>query len=124
MLVTEAALVAAGVTTGVIFTVLRSAANDRYDTATQAVLAEVGGSDPDGVACSGEMPPVPCADLREAGRDRTRATNIATVGFVAAGVSAAAFGLTYWLWPEATGVSSAHATVVPGGATLSLSGRF
>lgn len=124
VLVTEAALVAAGVTTGVIFTVLRSAANDRYDTATQAVLAEVGGSDPNGVACSGEMAPASCADLRQAGQDRTRAANIATAGFVAAGVSAVAFGLTYWLWPEATVLSSAHASVVPGGATLCFSGRF
>lgn len=124
VLVGEAALVAAGLTTGVVFTVLRSAANDRYDTATQAVLAEVGGSDPNGVACSGEMAPEPCADLAEAGRDRTRAANIAAVGFIAAGVSAAAFGLTYWLWPERSTLSSAHATVVPGGATLVFSGHF
>jgi hypothetical protein len=124
VLVSEATLVVAGLTTGVIFSVLRSAAEDRYNTATQAVLAEVGGSDPDGVACSGELAPPPCADLKQAGQDRTRDANIATASFVAAGVSAAAFGLTYWLWPERTPAASARAVVVPGGAALSLAGRF
>lgn len=126
VLVTEAALAAAGLTTGIVFTVLRSSANDRYETATQAVLADpkVGGSDPDGVACSGEAAPGACADLRQAGQDRTRAATIATTGFVVAGVSAAAFGLTYWLWPESSAAPSARAMVLPGGAALSVSGCF
>ncbi len=124
VLVTEATLVGVGLTTGIIFSVLRSAADDRYDTATQAVLAEVGGSDPDGVACSGDMAPAPCAELQQAGRDRTRNATVSTAGFIAAGVSAAAFGLTYWLWPHDTATASARAVPLPGGAALAISGRF
>lgn len=123
VLVSEATLVAAGVTTGIIFTVLRSAAQDRQRTANQAVLADVG-DDPSGSACSRERPPAPCADLVEAGQDRTRAGNLAAAGFITAGVSAAAFGLTYWLWPESSAPASARASVTPLGVALSLSGRF
>lgn len=123
VLVSEAALAAAGLTTGIIFAVQRSAANDRYDSATRAVLDEVGGSDPHGVACAGQRPPEACAALKAAGQDRARDGNMALASFVTAGVSAAAFGLTYWLWPESS-APSARATVAPGGFALSISGRF
>ncbi|HYP90832.1 MAG TPA: hypothetical protein VEQ59_21845, partial [Polyangiaceae bacterium] len=124
VLLGEATLFAAGLTTGLVFTVVRGGASDRYQSANEAVLADpaVGGADPDGVACAGDNRPDACADLIEAGQDRTRATNYATAGFVTAGVSAAAFGLTYWLWPSAP--ASAHAAVVPGGLSVSVSGRF
>jgi hypothetical protein len=124
VLVTEATLVAAGLTTGIIFTVLRSAANDRYETANQAVLGAVGGADPDGVACGSDNPPAACADLRQAGQDRTRDSNLAAAGFVTAGASAVAFGLTYWLWPDKAAPASARATLTPGGVAFSVSGRF
>jgi hypothetical protein len=124
LLITEATLGAAGLTTGILFMVLRGAADDRYQTANQTVLASVGGSDPRGVACSGEMPPAACAELREAGRDRTRNTTIATAGFITAGASAAAFGLTYWLWPDTSAPSSAGVSIGVAGSTVSLAGRF
>jgi hypothetical protein len=124
VLVSEGTLAAVGITTGIIFTVLRSAASDRYETATQAVLAEVGGSDPDGVACAGTRPPAACSDLRAAEQDRARDASIAVAGFVTAGASAAAFGLTYWLWPESSGALGARAEVTPGGLRLQLRGRF
>jgi hypothetical protein len=44
------------------------------------------------------------------------------VGFVTAGVSAAALGATWWLWPRSAPAAALVAT--PGGAQLSVSGAF
>jgi len=123
VLVGEAALFAAGVSTGIIFSVARGSANDRYETANDAVLAAVHGSDPEGTACAGADRPTACAELQDAGRDRSRAANLAAAGFITAGASAAAFGLTYWLWPEAA-PALPRATALPGGLALSMTGRF
>jgi hypothetical protein len=123
VLVGEAALFAAGVSTGVIFSVARGSANDRYETANDAVLAAVHGSDPQGTACAGADRPTACAELEDAGRDRSHAANLAAAGFITAGASAVAFGLTYWLWPDAA-PSLPRATALPGGLALSMTGRF
>jgi hypothetical protein len=120
----EASLFAAGLGTGIGFSVARSTADERYRKANQAVLDSVMGMDAEGRACSTPRPG--CAELDEArrDRDRTRAYGAyALGGFVAAGVSAAAFGLTYWLWPRE------HAPVVraaaaPGRTEFAISGRF
>lgn len=122
-LVGEATLFAAGLSTGIIFMVARSSATDRYQTANEAVLSAVGGQDPDGVACAGSSPPAACAELYDAGQDRARAGNWATAGFITAGVSAAAFGLTYWLWPDEA-PATAQASVGPRSFALSVTGRF
>jgi hypothetical protein len=122
VLASEATLFAAGLTAGVISTLARGSADDRYQTANEAVLASVGGSDPNGVACGGDSPPSACTELRDAGQARTRAANVATAGFITAGVSAAAFGLTYWLWSEAP--ATATASLRPGAFELLVTGRF
>jgi hypothetical protein len=116
VLVGEAAFFAAALGTGVGFSIAKSAASDRIQTANQQLSGK------DDSACSAAMPPPGCAELSEAVQDRTRDGTIATAGFIAAGVSAAAFGLTYWLWPEAPARLSAGAA--PGGVELSIGGRF
>jgi hypothetical protein len=68
-----------------------------------------------------------CADLSQALDDRQRADNLATAGFAAAAVGAAATVLTWWLWPEP---EKNHASlrvslgVRPSGAGASLLTRF
>ena len=121
VLVGEASLFAAGLATGIGFSVARSAANERYRNANQTVLESVMGMDDEGNACS--TPRLGCAELDQARRDRDRAGAYALGGYVAAGVSAAAFGLTYWLWPrqQAVGVRAAAA---PGRTEFAISGRF
>jgi hypothetical protein len=122
VLIGEASLFAAALGTGIFFSVARSSANERYERANTTVLSQLDeGDDPDR-ACS--RPLEGCTELRDAGEDRTQAGRIAAGGFIAAGVSAAAFGLTYFLWPHAEAPIAVGATTRPGGASLEFSGRF
>ncbi len=121
-LVAEASLFAVGLGTGVGFSVSRSAASERYDDANRKVLSQVGGSDPSGTACS--VPRDGCTQLEQARKDREQAGNIALAGFITAGASAAAFGLTLWLWPHAEPAVHVSAGTGSGPLGLSLSGRF
>jgi hypothetical protein len=122
VLVGEASLFAAALGTGIVFSVARSSADSRYEIANQTVLNQVEGTDADGTACA--MPRPGCAELDQARKDRSRASAFATGGFVAAGVSAAAFGLTYWLWPQREAPAELRAAAGPSGFDLSVSGRF
>jgi hypothetical protein len=122
VLVGEASLFAVGLGTGIVFSVAKSSATDRYDAANREVLASLEGQDPDGTACSTPRPG--CDKLDQAQKDRERAGLFAAGGFIAAGVSAAAFGLTYWLWPRGTAPAQVQASLSPGHAGLSISGSF
>jgi hypothetical protein len=122
VLVGEASLFAAALGTGIVFSVARSSANERYQIANRTVLDSVMGMDEDGRACS--MPRLGCSELDQARRDRDRASAYALGGFVAAGVSAAAFGLTYWLWPREQAPAQVRAAAAPGRAELTISGQF
>jgi hypothetical protein len=122
VLVGEASLFAAALATGIVFTIAHSSATDRYDKANAVVLEQVHGMDPDGKACG--MPRPGCAELEQARQDRARTATFAAGGFVAAGATAAAFGLTFWLWPEHEAPARLQATAAPGGFDLSVSGRF
>jgi len=122
-LVGEASLFAAGLGTGIVFSIAKGNATDRYRKANLLVLMSVpGGRDPDGRACSKPLPG--CAELDQAQKDHDRAAVFAAGGFIAAGVSAAAFGLTYWLWPRGSAPPQVQASVAPGRGGLSVSGRF
>jgi len=120
-LVSEASLFAAGLTSGIVFTIAKSGANDRYQTANERVLSQVGGSDPSGTACA--VPREGCAELENARGERDRDGAIATAGFVTAGVSALAFGLTLGLW-KTRPPAQVHAQVQPNRLAVSVSGAF
>jgi hypothetical protein len=120
VLVGEASLAALGLGAGILFMVSESSANERMDEANRTVLEQVGGSDPDGTACNKPRPG--CAEWKEAASDREQAENLALAGFVTAGVSAAAFGLTLWLWPDAEPTVAVQAA--PSRGYLSITGRF
>lgn len=98
VLVSEASLFAAALATGIGFKLAESSAAERYEKANREVLDQVGGSDPNGTACNKPRPG--CVELTAAPEDRDQAAALSTAGFVAAGASAAAFGLTLWLWPS------------------------
>ena len=126
VLVGEASLFAAALGTGIVFSVARSSANDRYETANRTVLAAlVGSDDRKARACSHAA-----RGLRRAGpsarqdRDRGRARS-RWAASSAAGVSAAAFGLTYWLWPRESAPVEVQAAVARRAESSSrFSGRF
>lgn len=118
----EASLFAAALTTGIVFSIARGGASDRYQTANEQVLSQVGGTDAEGNACGSPRPG--CAELEQARRDRSRDTLLATTGFVAAGASAAAFVLTLVLWRGHEAPAKVQAQGGPGSATLSVSGHF
>jgi hypothetical protein len=122
VLVGEASLFAAALSAGVIFTFSKSSAQDRYDEANRRVLEQVGGSDPDGTACN--MPRLGCSELETARQDRDQAGTWATVSFVAAGASAAAFGLTWWLWPGSKAPNVAVGAAPGGGLGVTLTGNY
>ncbi len=127
VLVGEASLFAAALGTGIVFAIAHSSADDRYARANQTVLTQVNGVDADGTACAppaGGMPRPGCAELDQARQDRSRSAAFAAGGFVSAGVSAAAFGLTFWLWPQHEAPAELRASATPGGFDLSVSGSF
>ena len=124
VMVGEASLFVAALGTGIVFSIARGSAQDRLDTANAQVLEESGGIDASGTACSPPEPAASCADLDSARRDRDRAATLAVAGFVGAGVSAAALGLTWWLWPAESAPATARVGVAPGRVDLAISGRF
>jgi hypothetical protein len=129
VLVGEASLFAAALGTGIVFSVARGgSAEDRFERANQNVIDEVGGADPSGNACSPPDPALGCADLERARHERdqarSQAGSVALAGFIAAGVSAAAFGVTWWLWPNRSAPAEANVGFAPGRVDLALSGRF
>ncbi len=121
VLVGEATLAAAALTTGIVYTIAKSGAQDRFETANEVVLSQVGGSDPTGTACA--VPRSGCAELENARRERKRDGALATAAFITAGVSAAAFGLTLGLW-RSHAPATVQASAAPGRIALSVSGRF
>jgi hypothetical protein len=120
VLVGEASLAAVGLGAGTLFMVSKSSAEERMHEANETVLDDAGGSDPHGTACNTPRPG--CAEWRQAASDHERAANLALASFITAGVSAAAFGLTLWLWPDAEPAVAVQAA--PSRGYLSITGRF
>ena len=108
--------------TGILFTVKRSAAADRYEAANRIVLQQIDNPADQDSAC--RMRVEGCNELTQAQDDRTEAGRLAVAGFVLAGASAAAFGLTYWLWPQEPPPGEVTVGAGPGSLGLSVSGRF
>lgn len=122
VLIGEASLFAAALGTGIVFSIARSSASERYDRANATVLSQLSEGDDEGSACA--QPLEGCVELNDARDDRIQAGRIAAGGFIAAGISAAAFGVTYLLWPRAEAPIEVGATARPGGLGLAVSGRF
>jgi hypothetical protein len=122
VLVAEGSLFVAGLATGIVFSIKRSAADDRYERANRIVVSQQ--PDPSKLDSACSMPLEGCADVIQARDERAQAGTIAAIGFVAAGVSAAAFGLTYWLWPTETPPADLTVSAGPGRFGFALAGSF
>ena len=121
VLVAETTLVVAGLGAGVGFSIARGSASNRIDQAQQSIDAETGSGE---TGCSGAGVPAACAELDAALSDHEQASRFATIGFVTAGVGAAAAALTWMLWPSDGTPTNASVAPVAGGATLLVRGAF
>ena len=119
VLISEATLAVGGLAAGIGFSIAKANAGDRAEQARQ----EVSPSDPNGSSGCPNPDDDACTELEDANADGAKASRFATVGFVVAGVGAAATVLTWTLWPSDHPVS---ASVEPstGGAKLTFFGRF
>ena len=120
----ESLLTAAGLGVGIGYAVVRGSATERIDAAQARVDA---GAPGDPAACG--MPDTEvtgaCSDLNAALKDHDRAALLSQVGFVTAGVGAAALLTTWLVYPSPRG-HSARFSVRPmvGLGRWGLSGRF
>ncbi len=105
---------------GIGYSVARAGAERRADDA-RAKLDERDGTEATACYDPKDQVAAACAELADANRDGLRASDRATVGFVAAGIAAAATAATWYFWePEGTATSWA----VGGGPTAGLGLRL
>ena len=131
VLLAEGAVTAVGLGVGIFYTLDKGKANDEIDEAESVVDAETGGSS-SGCNQAGLSSKArdACDQLPGLFDDRDRANTLATVGFVGAGVGAAAFATTFILWkPESSDEARRRPVFVsrpvPGsGAWVGVAGRF
>ena len=128
ILVSEGALATAALGIGIGYHLAANAADDRADAARAALAAQ---SPMANAQCAAptEAARTLCADLARNVSDASSHRRIATVGFVTAGVSAAALVGTWLFWPSPTPSKPAAFRITPvatiGGETaLILSGSF
>jgi hypothetical protein len=98
-LVAEAALTLAGLGVGIGYAIARADAEDEVRSAqTRFNTDPVYMNDP--YICSTQPSLPACVDLQASIDRYDTATTLSTIGFVGAGVGAAAFALTWVLWPS------------------------
>jgi hypothetical protein len=123
VLVGEGAIVLAGLAVGIGFT-LQAASEDERASNDRASLPG-GTPEEKSNACLAPVRSLAaCADLAGAIDDAHRARVIARVGFIGAGIGAAAFAGTLILWPSAGRQAAIRPWVAPGATGLSVAGRF
>lgn len=123
VLVGEVAFTAIALGLGIGFTIQKADRQDQVDAANAEVDRLAPGQES---ACSAPTDPAlkeSCDALAEFSDERDHAGTIAAIGFVAAGVGAAATVATFVLWKPET-ETSVGVVPVPGGALLGVGGRF
>lgn len=128
VLIGEGAVTLAGLGVGIGFTVARGNASSRADSA-QAAIDQKTGKPGDPSACTNASPDVQtsCDALKSALSDKDNDGRIATVGFIGAGVGAAATIVTWLVWKPAAREHALAVTLQPvagGGMLGGVSGRF
>ena len=120
LMVGESAFTVAGLALGVGYRLAESSASDRI-SAAQGRIDQNGGACPS----TSSLVASACSDLRTAIDDHDRALVLSTVGFVSAGVGAAALITTWLVYPNARGESVALVLQpVAGLGRVGLVGRF
>jgi len=120
VLVGEAAATLGALAVGIAFT-LEGAADDERAANDRLKLTSVNACAP--TPARPEVPAI-CADLAAAVDDAQRDRFIARLGFIGAGVGAAAFAATLVLWPSRRPQAAIHPWIGPGSRGLSLEGSF
>jgi hypothetical protein len=122
VLVGEGAIVLGGLAVGITFT-LRAASEDERASRDRANLGSTPGEV--SVGCTSQPQNVAtCADIAAAVHDAGRDHVVALVGFIGAGVGAAAFAGTLILWPSARPQTAIRPWLAPDVTGLSVAGRF
>lgn len=128
VLIGEGAVTLAGLGVGIGFTVARGNASSRADDAQAAIDKQTGNpGDPSACANAASDVQTSCDALKSALSDKDKDGKLATVGFIGAGVGAAATIATWLLWKPAKKEHALAVTVQPvagGGMLYGVSGRF
>jgi hypothetical protein len=125
-LVGEAGVALGALAIGVAYTLEGASEDERASNDRTRLAAANRGSATDacsGPASSAEIPSL-CADLQSAVDDAQRDRYVARLGFIGAGVGAAAFAATLVLWPARRPQAAIRPWIGPGARGLSLEGRF
>jgi hypothetical protein len=125
LLLGESALTVAGLVVGIGYQVSASSASKRID----AAQARIDGAAPNDVAACGSTDQAEvlgaCSDLRAAISDHDHAIQFSSIGFVTAGVGAAALLTTWLVYPSArSGASGLSVQPIAGLGRIGLLGRF
>jgi hypothetical protein len=122
LMIGESVLTAAGLAVGIGYRFSASSASDRIVTAQQAIDSAAPG---DETACGRAASSPVCANLQSAIDDHDRALVISDVGFITAGVGAAALVTTWLVYPSASSESSGLSVQPSAGlGRVGLIGRF
>lgn len=123
-LVAEGALTLAGLGVGIAYSVVRADAASDIDRLQHDIDHSSGGKQ-DACASSSSALLIPaCGDMVFAVDRHKNATTLATVGFVGAGVGAAALALTWALWPASRKAASFAVTPSATGIDVRAAARF
>jgi hypothetical protein len=119
-LIAGASLTAIGLGVGIGFLLDSSSAESEAEDLREQAILDVG---PGG--CAGSSAPV-CTDLKDANDRADSSRTVSTVGFIGAGVSAAATVAIYFLWPDEKSQRAVRVTpsVAERSAGLSILGQF
>jgi hypothetical protein len=129
VLIGGAAFTVVALAAGIGFTVQRADRNEQAEAAGKAVdeIRANTGEDCESDTTNSNLKES-CSALQQFLDERDQAANIATIGFIAAGVGAVATVATYFLWDPEPAPSTARVGVgvapLPGGAAIGLSGSF
>ena len=124
LLIGESALTVAGLAVGIGYRVAASSATDRVN-GDQANIDRVAPNDIHACTAYPELTST-CSDLRASIHDHDHAAAISNVGFLTAGIAAAALVTTWLVYPNTTshGASGLQVLPVAGLGSLGLVGRF
>jgi hypothetical protein len=125
-LVGEAAVTLGALAVGIAFTLEGASEDERASNDRTRLALANKGSATDACVTATASPEVPslCADLAAAVDDARRDKFVAGLGFVGAGVGAAAFVATLALWPSRRPQATIRPWIGPGARGMSLEGHF
>ena len=123
VLVGEAAITLGAIAVGVAFT-LQGASDDERANADRASLPGANADEKTDACVAPPKNAAVCSDLAAAVDQARRDHFVARLGFIGAGVGAAAFAGTFILWPSKRAQAAIRPWLGPGATGLSVAGHF